>query len=342
MPWRSLPRAHGAPPGRARLRAAPEDFVVEEQLGFEAAGHGQHVLLHLRKRGVNTEWVARELARLAGVAPVAVGYSGLKDRDAVTSQWLSVDLAGRAEPDWSALAPGAVEVLAARRHDRKLRRGAHRANRFVLWLRDPVGDRPAVEARLARVGETGVPSYFGEQRFGRDGDNAEKALAMLRGSRRVRDRHERGIYLSAARAAMFNRVLAARVEDGTWDLALPGEVLMLDGRHSRFLAEDVTPEIARRVAGGELHPTGPLWGRGESAARLDARAREDAALAGCEDWLEALVAGGLEQDRRALRLLPRDLDWGWDEGGDLRLSFTLTAGAYATALLREVIEWGEA
>ncbi len=327
--WDDLPRAHGEPPVRARWRAVPEDFVVEEVLG-------QHVLLQVRKRGANTQWVARELARIAGVAPLAVGYSGLKDRDAVTTQWFSVDLAGRPEPDWGGLAPGAVEVLGAHRHDRKLRRGSHRANRFTLRLREVAGEREALAVRLLRLLEAGFPNYFGEQRFGRDGGNPDKALAMLAGRLRAKDRAERGLYLSAARSVLFNRVLAARVVAGTWDRLLAGEVLMLDGRHSRFLAGEPAEELVARLARGELHPTGPLWGRGEAESRGQARGAEEAALAGCEAWCRGLEQAGLEQDRRALRVLTRDLAWRWVGEDALELTFTLPAGAYATALLREV------
>ncbi len=334
--WDDLPRAHGEPPVRARWRAVPEDFVVEEVLGFEPAGSGQHVLLQVRKRGANTQWVARELARIAGVAPLAVGYSGLKDRDAVTTQWFSVDLAGRAEPDWAGVAPGAVEVLAVHRHDRKLRRGSHRANRFTLRLRDVAGDHEELEARLARLREAGLPNYFGEQRFGREGANPDKALAMLAGRPRVKDRAERGLYLSAARSVLFNRVLAARVVAGTWDRLLPGDVLMLDGRHSRFLAAESTDQLVARVSSGELHPTGPLWGRGDLESRDEARRVEDAALGACEAWCRGLDRAGLDPDRRALRALARDLAWRWTADDTIDLTFTLAAGAYATALLREV------
>jgi tRNA pseudouridine13 synthase len=342
IPWEDLPRAHGDPPARARWRVAPEDFAVDEVLGFDPLGTGQHVLLQLRKRGANTVWVAGQLARLAGVPPVAVGYSGLKDRDAVTTQWFSVDLAGRPEPDWGQVAPGTVEVLAAQRHDRKLRRGSHRANRFVLVLRDLTGARAAVEERLGVLRDRGFPNYFGEQRFGRDGSNPARALAMLGGRLRVRDRAERGLYLSAARSVLFNRVLAARVGGGTWDRPLAGEVLMLDGRHSRFLAEEPTPELMERAARGEVHPTGPLWGRGEPEPREGARQFEEEALAGCGDWCRGLEEAGLEADRRALRARAHDLAWRWRGEDALELAFTLASGAYATALLREVAAPGQA
>lgn len=335
--WADLPRAHGTPPARARWRVAPEDFVVEEELGFEPSGGGQHMLLRVRKRGANTVWVARELARLARVPAVAVGFCGLKDRDAVTSQWFSVDLGGRPAPDWSVLRPAGVEVLTATPHDRKLRRGAHRANRFTLRLHAVEADPGGLEARLARTAVAGVPNYFGEQRFGRDEANPERALAMLSGAKTVRDRASRSIYLSAARAVVFNRVLAARVAAGTWDRVLAGDVLMLDGRRSWFLGDPVTDELVARVGAGELHPTGALCGRGALPTRGEARLAEEDALAPCEPWCTGLARAGLEHERRALRVIPRGISWEALPGSGLALTFTLPAGAYATAVLRELV-----
>src|SRR5690348_8106905 len=146
-----LPYAHGGPPLTARLRAVPDDFLVEEILGYDADGAGEHALLWVEKRGANTDWVARELARFAGVPPVAVGYAGLKDRHAITRQAFSVQLAGKPDPDWSAFPHPEVKVLAATRHSRKLKRGALRGNRFVLVLREPQGDRAVAEQVLTEV-----------------------------------------------------------------------------------------------------------------------------------------------------------------------------------------------
>ena len=227
-----LPRAYGGPVLRATLRATAEDFRVEEILGYDADGHGEHVLLWVEKRDANTDWVARELAKFAGVPPVAVGYAGLKDRHAVTRQTFSVQLAGKPDPDWSTLGCAGVAVLAATRHSRKLKRGALRGNRFVLTLRDVQGDPAAADALLAQIAARGVPNYFGEQRFGRAGNNVAQARAMFAG-RRV-ERNQRSMLLSAARSQIFNDVLATRVERGVWDTALDGEIWSLAGSHSWF------------------------------------------------------------------------------------------------------------
>ncbi len=334
------PRAHGAPLGRARLKSEADDFEVEELLGFEPDGAGSHAWLRLRRRDTNTAWLARRLAAIAGVRPVAVGYAGLKDRRALATQWFSVDLAGRAEPRWAeALAAEGVELLACTRHRRKLRRGAHRGNRFVLRLRGlAAADQAALAARLAAIRRAGVPAYFGTQRFGRDGANLERAAAILLGARRERDRQRRSLALSAARALLFNRVLARRVGEGSWARALPGEVLMLEGGHSVFPCERPDEAIAARLAALDLHPTGPLPGRGGLVPSGEALACERAALAGLEDWLRGLAHAGLAAARRALRVAVHDLDWAGEGKDGLRLSFRLAPGAYATMVVRELCE----
>ena len=318
---------------------SPEDFAVDEVLGFSPSGEGDHAWLHIRKREANTEWVSRQLGELAGVRPVDVGFAGLKDRHAVTSQWFSVNLAGRAEPDWAGAQVEGVEVLQVTRSNRKLRRGALRGNRFQLVLRDVQGDVSELETRLEGLRRTGVPNYFGEQRFGRSGANLDKAWEMFSGGRRPRKRHERGLYLSAARALLFNRVLAARVRTARWDAVLPGDVFVTDGGRRPFVPKDTEwPSITERVDTQEVHPTGPLWGRGESLATGDVARLEQEVLAESEVWRHGLESAGLEQDRRALRLRVGELDWERAGPASLCLSFSLSRGGYATTVLRELVE----
>lgn len=332
-----LAYAGGAPPDlAARIRATPEDFQVDEILGFEPDGNGCHALLHIRKRGMNSETVARELMSLAGVGSREVGFSGLKDRHAVTTQWFSVDLSGRQEPDWGVLEREDLQVIGVARHRRKLRRGTHRSNRFLLVLSEVSDDLDGFAERVARLREMGVPNYFGEQRFGRDGGNLARARAMFSGERKVRDRHRRGLYLSAARSALFNRVLSRRVADGTWNQAVAGDVLNLDGRRSVFHQEQADPEIYRRLLAGEIHVTGPLWGRGALMTTDLARELESASLAHCQTWRQGLENAGLKQERRALRVNLPDLAWRPLDGRRLELGFTLPAGAYATMVVREL------
>ncbi|MEI2428882.1 tRNA pseudouridine(13) synthase TruD [Lysobacter yananisis] len=336
-----LPRAHGAPALRARIRSAPEDFRVEELPSFAASGSGEHLLLTVEKRGMNTAFAAKRLAQWAGVGEVAIGYAGLKDRHAVTVQRFSVHLPKRVAPALAELESDELRVLEHHWHAKKLPRGALAGNRFVLALRDVDGERDAVERRLRAIVADGVPNYFGEQRFGRDGDNVANALAMFAG-RRVR-REQRSLLLSAARSELFNRALAARVRDGSWaglrdGAGLDGEVWSLAGSRSVFGPEPWSEALAERLARSDIHPSGPLWGRGELRSVGAVRALELAALQ--DEQALALRAGleaaGLEQERRALRLRAESLQWRWLDDGALELGFVLPAGAYATVVLAEL------
>lgn len=329
-----LPCAGGEPPLRARLRTVPEDFIVEEQLGFDADQAGDHLWLQVRKRGANTDWVARQFARHFGVPPVDVGYAGLKDRDGLTTQVFTVHWPGRETPAADSLSIEGVEVLALARHRRKLKRGGLQGNRFRLHLREVTGDRDAAEACLRALATRGAPNYFGEQRFGLGGGNVDRARAMFAG-RRV-DRQARSLLLSSARSYLFNLVLAHRVQDGTWSSFLDGEVGSLDGSRSWFEPEPWNDTLAGRLDAGDIHPSGPLWGRGALPSRGAAQALESAVLEPHADLRAGLEQAGLEQDRRALRLRPRRLDWQWADAETLVLDFDLPAGAYATVLVREL------
>ncbi|TKS53543.1 tRNA pseudouridine(13) synthase TruD [Luteimonas yindakuii] len=337
-----LPHALGGPVLEARIRAQDEDFRVDEVDAFEASGAGEHLLLTVEKRGMNTAFAARALAAWAGIEVDAIGYAGLKDRHAITRQRFTLHLPGREAPALDTLQVEGLRVLESHRHSRKLPRGALAGNAFVLVLREVRGDRDAAEARLAALAARGVPNYFGEQRFGRGGANVTQALAMFasaggRSGRRMR-REERSMLISAARSELFNRVLALRVEQDCWDRALEGEVWMLDGSRSVFGPEPLDDSLMTRLAAFDIHPTAPLWGRGESRATGAALRLECDAL-GAEDAL-ALRAGlereGLKQERRATRLRPQDLAWDWRGDDVLELRFALPTGAYATTVLREL------
>ncbi len=336
----SLPRAFGEPLLQARIRSKPEDFRVDEIDAFEAHGEGEHLLLTVEKRGLNTAEVARRLARWAGIGEVGIGYAGLKDRHAVTTQRFSVHLPKRVAPDLATLQDESLQVRHSVWHNRKLPRGALAGNRFTLVLRQVQGDRAQVDERLAQIAARGIPNWFGEQRFGRGGGNIAQALAMF-GGQRVK-REQRSILLSAARSELFNRVLSHRVEQGSWERGLDGEVWMLAGSRSVFGPEPMSEELAKRLAAFDIHPTGPLWGEGELRCTGEAAATELAALE--EDVAMRLRQGleqaGLKQERRALRLPVGGLAWTWPADDVLELVFALPPGSYATALLHELGEVG--
>lgn len=347
-PWLSwaqvaeLPRA-GEPAGQGLIRARSDDFVVEELPVQEPEGTGEHLWLWVEKRGENTEAVAKRLARAAGVKPLAVGYAGRKDRHAVTRQWFSVQLPGG---DDAAVPPGFenehLRVLRAVRHTRKLRVGALRGNRFILHLRELKAEPQRLEQRLIAIAERGVPNYFGEQRFGRGGANLNAALGLFAG-RVERDRKRRGLYLSAARSALFNGILAQRVREACWDRLLPGEAVMLDGSNSFFVAEEIDAELERRLREHDVHPSGALWGQGEPTSRAEAGRLEQAVAAQAVELAQGLAAAGLRQERRVLRLCPRKMSWSHDATErSLRLEFVLPAGAFATAVLRDLLDYRDA
>ena len=326
----TIARPFGPPVLRARMRSTPEDFVVDERLGFEPDGSGEHLFVRVRKRGANTAFVARELARWADIDERGVGFAGMKDRHAVTTQTFSLHLPGREAPEQL---PEHAEfaVIDAKRHSRKLPRGALEGNQFALVLREVEGNQAAINDRIADVALHGFANYFGEQRFGRDGGNLAAAQRMFAGHRVKRE--QRGILLSAARSALFNALLARRVADDTWLGGIDGEVWMLDGSHSVFGPQPIDEALIARAQSGDIHPTGPMWGAGNLRSLDRVHALEVDALAPFAAIQQGLSAAGLKQERRALRCCVRELAHAWLDERTLRLSFFLPAGSYATALL---------
>jgi tRNA pseudouridine13 synthase len=332
-----VPCALGVAPVSGRLRAVADDFRVDEVLGFEPDGAGAHVLLSVEKRDANSGWVAAQLARHAGVGVREVGFSGHKDRHALTTQAFTVPMAQAA-----AIAPclewqgEGYRVIAAQRHARKLRPGSHRANRFAIRVRELQGDVATLVARLGEIAARGVPNYFGPQRFGREGNNVLRALTWAHGGPGPRDRAQRSFVLSAARSYLFNVVLGARVQRGDWDQVLPGEAVMLDGRRSFFSAAEIDETLLARCRAMDVHPSGPLPGRGESAAMMDALGIETEALADHGALIALLASERLEHERRSLRLPVREASWELDDAG-LLVRFTLPRGTFATAVMHELL-----
>lgn len=329
------PPAHGEPLARGVLRARQEDFVVDEIPNWAPTGDGEHDVLWVEKRGANTRWVAGALARHAGCRAADVGYAGLKDRHAVTRQWFSVARAGRC-PDWQAFEADGVRILEVAAHRRKLRPGALSGNRFRILVAAACPEAPALPARVAAVRAQGVPNYFGPQRFGRDGGNLALAGRLAAGERLGRG--QRGFALSAARSALFNAVLAERVRRGDWLQPQVGDALMLTGSNSFFVVDDSgeLDALAARAAEGDLQPTGPLWGEGESAVTGDVATLEARIGAVLPELVAATTAARAKPARRALRVFADGLEASSSSDG-LMLAFTLPAGSFATAVVNEFV-----
>ncbi len=294
----------------ATFRQQPSDFFVDEQLGFELSGAGEHLCVRIEKTEQNTVYVAKQLAEWAGIKLMDVGYCGLKDRRAITRQWFSLYV-GKRVLDVSQLQLEGCTVLAVAQHHCKLRRGMHAGNAFVIRLRDVQGDVDALRQRWQQVVVQGVPNYFGEQRFGRGGSNLQQAEAMLDiHAKQWRDRKHQ-FAVSALRAWLFNHVLADRVRVGDWRQCVEGD-----------------PDTVA---------TAPLWGRGRGKSQGALAVREQNLLAPYALFCEKLEHVGLQQERRAL-LLPIAAAHFQREQNDVVLRFALPVGTYATAVLRECVQ----
>lgn len=269
------PCAWGEALGSAVLKATAEDFQVDEVLDIPLSGDGEHLWLWVEKRGLNTEDAARRIAKAAGVALRTVSYAGLKDRQALTRQWFSIQLPGKADPDLSAAQSDTLRILKTTRHKRKLQRGAHAANGFTLRLTQLVADKEGLQARLEMIARQGIPNYFGAQRFGYQGGNLGEAREYAARQALPEQRAVRSRLLSTARSYLFNQVLAARVADGSWQRAQVGDLLAFTDSRSFFPAGEAECNDPR-LAILDLHPTGPLWGSGPSPASGAAFALEQA------------------------------------------------------------------
>lgn len=330
-------RAWGELCGAAVLKAAPEDFRVTEVLDIEFSGEGEHLWLLLEKRGLNTEEVARKLAKATDVSLRNISYAGLKDRVAVTQQWFSLQLPGKADPDLSSLWNDNLRCLRQLRHRRKLQRGAHSANRFLIRLTELQADQSLLNERLQLLAEQGVPNYFGPQRFGYDGGNLFDARSWAQRSAYPPARGTRSRLLSTARSYLFNQMLNERVAAGSWNVVVAGDCLAFTQSRSQFPAAELAADD-QRVAQLDLHPTAALWGAGELASSDMQAEMEQAVAAQHPDLAEWLAQAGLDQARRILRLPITGLTWHYPSSDCLELEFTLPTGCFATAVLRELVE----
>lgn len=321
-----------------RLRATPDDFQVDEIPSYEPSGTGDHLYLWVEKRDVGPEHLLRVLADRAGVPVAALGTAGLKDRHAVTRQWVS--LPKEAEPRLGQLDGDGIRVLHHSRHVNKLKPGHLRGNRFRIRVRG--ADRTQADsltAILDRVRSHGLPNYYGPQRFGRDGSTVELGLNILSGRQRRRIRpFQFKFALSAVQSVAFNRWLALRLSDGLLRTVLPGDVLMKWPAGGLFVSDDPVVDQPRLDA-RELVPGGPMFGGRMYEARDVAAEREAAALVAVGLPAEAFRGFGklMSGTRRHALIYLDDLAHEWDADG-LVLAFTLPAGSYATVLLAEVMK----
>ncbi|KTC84056.1 tRNA pseudouridine(13) synthase TruD [Legionella brunensis] len=327
--------AYGTPQSLGKIKASPDDFKVNEILGFNLTGEGEHLYLQVEKKGLNTEELAKQLARSLGKSEKVISYAGLKDKEAVTTQWFSIHCPGEEIDSPHLLKGDGWRVIQYQRHAKKLRTGALAANEFLLIIRE-LDDCNDVEERLQKIYHGGVPNYFGAQRFGYENQNLVKAEQLLLGGVKVKNHFLRGIYYSAARSFLFNQILSERIQTATWNKAITGDVMQLSGTNSIFSIDEPDEDIKKRIELFDISPAAPLWGRGEERVKMQALLHQQKALAGYESWCSALEKHGLERSYRSLRLAVECMMWDWQDN-NLYLSFKLTAGSYATSVVRELI-----
>ncbi|ROS01024.1 tRNA pseudouridine13 synthase [Sinobacterium caligoides] len=331
---RQFAMAYGGPAIEARFKSVFEDFIVEEELGFSPSGEGEHLYLYIEKKDQNTGFLQQRLADYFSIPVKSVSYCGLKDRHAVTRQWFGVHLPGKLNDQVAALNDDTTQVLSSARHNRKLRIGAHRHNRFIIRLRDVTGDRAIVEGQLQRIAREGVPNYFGAQRFGRERANLQTACDLFAG--RKLKKKLRSLAISSARSYLYNCVLDERVRQGSWASWQPGDVVSLAGSNSFFIPELMDEVLEERLLTHDVHLSAPLWGRGKLPSSDLTAELERVVVDQYPALTEGLEAIGLDQQRRAMRMSAQQLSWQF-EGDDLVVQFNLASGCYATSLLRELV-----
>jgi tRNA pseudouridine13 synthase len=330
--WSALAALTDTPGTGGRLRAVPEDFRVEEVPAYPLSGEGDHLYLHLEKTGHTTAHVLRELSAQTGVRDRDVGVAGLKDRHAVTTQWLSVP--ARYEARLAAFRLEGVRVLETGRHGNKLAMGHLRGNRFVVRVRDAAGTADQAEGTLARLTAGGVPNYFGPQRFGLHGLNAEEGLRVLRGESQVRDPRVRRFLTSAVQSLIFNRFLSLRLERGLFERLIAGDMAKKHDTGGVFLVEDAEAE-SPRAGRGEVSATGTLFGKKARPLTLEAGELEREALAAFGLTPDAFASR--RGDRRLTRVFPEAAEVRAEEDG-YTVAFTLPKGSFATSVLRELMK----
>ena len=333
-----LPRLlypYGDAPVAACYKSFPEDFEVEEMLGFEPTGEGEHLFIWVEKTGLSTPELITRIANDHAVNAAHISHSGLKDKHAVTRQWLSLHLPGQDSPIADSQGDG-YRVLRQVRHLKKLRPGSHKANRFRLRLRQVRDFGESTRQQIEAVRNAGFANYFGEQRFGRQQDNVMRALQEL--DKRRLSRTRRGLLVSALRSHLFNQILRRRIELDCWVTPLPGDVFMLRGSHSIF-SDDLDADFLERYRQLDISSCASLYGSGATMLTAEPLAIEQEIFAQHPEIVACLERQRSQLQMRPLRALTEDLDYSYDpRAGILELELSLPAGSYVTSLLAHFLQ----
>lgn len=322
-----------------KIKVEPEDFVVREIGGVRHSQSGEHLHCWIEKRDLGTEQLLSALSKHLRISSEQIGLAGMKDKRAVTYQWISVP--AKASDRLADIELAGFSLLKAVRHDSKLRRGQLDGNAFEIQIRGAVTQNPAkLEQRFNRIATQGIPNYFGPQRFGHGAENVNRGLSLLKKEKIEKNQFLRGLYLHSVQSAVFNHLVGTRVEEGLFDRVLRGDVLQSRKTHLRSIC--MSTEVGQeRLDQGIADIVGPLLGYKCPPAKAVAASRELASLQKFGLEMEAFksVAGLLPGLRRPIRVVPTHCSLGAAEGG-WRVSFRLPPGSYATVVLRELMEEG--
>ena len=335
------PTINECPTWQGVIRTEPQDFLVEEIPAYLPSGSGEHLMILVEKCDRTTENVIKELVSQTNTGRGQIGHAGMKDRRAVTRQWLS--LPASAKDRLADFKLEGVKIIQTGLHGNKLKTGHLKGNRFNIRVRglDPQATQALVQ-RSQLVAKNGIPNYFGPQRFGRNGANEQTGRELISGKRKERNRQTLRLMLSALQSALFNDVLAERIKRAMFQKVFAGDLLTKSDTGGMFICEDPDIDQARMDA-YEVHPTGPMFGPKMRTPQGDIEKMEQ----------EILAAAGLDRNvfskyakltrgtRRALRVTPADLK-AEENQDNLALTFSLPAGAYATSVLRELVDYREA
>ena len=316
-----------------RIKARPEHFVVEEIPLYESSGQGPHLYLTIRRSGLTTRQMVDDLARRFKLPSASIGYAGLKDKQAVTTQTFSLAVSLDDAEAMNRAQDAPWEIISVSRHQNKLKVGHLLGNRFTVVLSEARRGPAEASAIAERLKISGIPNYFGEQRFGEAGDNPAEALKLLKAGRKGRGWRDKFL-MSALQSLIYNYYLSLRINRGFFGTVLTGDICKKYATGGLFTSEDGAVET-ERLAAGELSHTGPIFGSKMMRAAGAAGELESEALAGLELSEEEAARTG-SGDRRLNRLLIPDLGVTESEEG-LVFTFALPKGAYATSVMREFL-----
>ncbi len=324
---------------KAKFKQKIEDFVVFENLDWQFSGEGEHLFLQIEKINCNTVWVAKKLAKFYKIPPRDVGYSGLKDKLAKTTQYFSLRIPGIKIGQYDLIKDDEFRVISHNIHNKKLKRGNHKSNYFEILLRDIENlDIDFIDLKISWLKTNGSPNFFDGQRFGYDNSNLKKVDDWAKGKIDVRKRNEISMLLSALRSSAFNEILAYRITANNWNKAVLGDVMNLNGSRSNFLLTELDDKIYSRVAEQDIHPTAAMLGDGELQTAMSVKILEqDVLFKYINEYKDLIMKNKLTQDRRALRIKLNIFNYEIIDDNVL-LKFDLPSGSYASGLVKQLFD----